>query len=104
MDKFRDQERRRHTRYPVRGDLTGDLLSTMETPKETEQPFRGEVQNLSVGGLCVITPRAISRLVLIRCEVRVADLPVSIPTLVQVRWVEKSSSRVGQRVGLQYLL
>ena len=104
MDQAQGQERRLHARYPVRGDLTGHLLSALGPPKESEQPFRGEISDLSGGGLCVFTPRAVSLLSPIRCEVRLADLPVSIPTLVQVRWVERNLSGEGEKVGLQFLI
>ena len=100
----RDHEKRRHPRYPVRGDLTGHILSSLFPPTESEQLFQGTIQDISQGGLGVLTPQAVSVSSPIRCEIRLADLPGSIPTLAQVRWVERSPSGAGARVGLHFLL
>ena len=104
MDLARNREKRSHPRYPVRGELTGHLLSTLSPLQESEQPFQATIQNISRGGFGVLTDQAVSVLSPIRCEVQLEGLPASIPTLVQVRWVERSPSEKSARVGLHFLL
>ena len=99
-----DHEKRIHPRYPVRGELAGHVLSTLSPLQDSEQPFQATIQDISRGGFGVLTAQAVSVLSPIRCEVQLEDLPVSIPTLVQVRWVERSPSGEGARVGLHFLL
>ena len=100
----RNHEKRRHPRHPVRGELTGHILSSLSPATDSEQPFQGTIQDISQGGLGVLTSQTVSVLSPIRCEVRLADFPGAIPTLTQVRWVESSPSGGGARVGLHFLL
>ena len=97
-------EKRRHPRYPVRGELTVHILSSLFSPTEAERTFEGTVHDISQGGLSILIPQAVPVSSPIRCEIRLAGLPVSIPTLTQVRWVESSPSGLGSRVGLHFLL
>jgi hypothetical protein len=42
---------------------------------------------------------------LVRCEIAVSEIPVSIPTLMQVRWTRKQSLQADTYVtGLQFVL
>jgi hypothetical protein len=42
---------------------------------------------------------------LVRCEIGVSEIPVSIPTLMQVRWTRKQSLQADTYVtGLQFVL
>jgi hypothetical protein len=46
-----------------------------------------------------------ARSCLVRCEIGVPELPVSIPTLMQVRWTRKQSLQADTYLtGLQFLL
>ena len=97
-------EKRSHRRYRVRGKLAGHLLATLSPLQDSEQPFQATVQDISRGGFGVRTAQTVSVLSPIRCEVQLEHLPVSIPTLVQVRWVARSPSGEGVKVGLHFLL
>jgi hypothetical protein len=65
----------------------------------------GRIQNMSQGGLCVITPRALAESSVLRCEIAIAEAPVKIGTLVQVRWTEKQKLNPDEFIsGLSFLL
>ena len=105
MDPAANHEKRNHPRYPIRGQLTGQILSALLSPlQKPEGPFQGTIQDISQGGFGVLTSEAVSVMSPIRCEVRLEDLPVAIPTLVQVRWADRSPSGTGARLGLHFLL
>ena len=97
-------ERRQHPRYSVSAELTVRILSSLFSSTRAEQSLEGTIHDISDGGLSILIPQAVSVPNPIRCEIRLPDLPVSIPTLAQVRWVEDSPSSGGTRVGLQFLL
>ncbi len=94
-------EKRCQPRHPIRGELTGYIL-----PNHTqdEQYLQGTIHDVSQGGLGVLTIQPVSVSSPIQCEIRLAGLPCSIPTLAQVCWVESSRSGAGVRIGLQFLL
>jgi PilZ domain len=63
------------------------------------------VQNVSKGGLCLVSPQPMARSCLVRCEISVSEIPVSIPTLMQVRWTRKKGRQSDTYfIGLQFLL
>jgi len=97
-------ERRQHHRYSVKAELTVRILSSLFSSVVDEQPLEGTLHDISDGGLSILIPQAVPVSNPIRCEIRLPDLPVSIPTLAQVRWVENSPSSAGTRIGLQFLL
>jgi len=81
-------DRRRQARFPQN-------LKVFITPlpeigaKRRSSTISGCIHNISQGGLCVITPRALEKSSLLRCEIAIGEAPVKISTLVQVRWTEK---------------
>jgi len=98
-------EKRRHPRHPVRGELRGYIMpSQTEGEGEGEQFLQGTIQDVSQGGLGVLTLQAVRVSSPIQCKLRLARLPCSIPTLAEVRWVESSPSGAGVRIGLEFLL
>ena len=66
--------------------------------------LRGRVQNLSRGGVCVLSDRPLDQHAVIICEIALPDLPLLIPTVMQVRWDQKREVQGEQYlVGLQFL-
>jgi hypothetical protein len=60
---------------------------------------------MSQGGLCVITPRALPKSSVLRCEIAIGEAPIKISTLMQVRWTEKQKLRRDKFLsGLSFLL
>lgn len=65
----------------------------------------GRVQNMSQGGLCVITPRALPTASVVRCEIAIGEAPIKIGTLGQIRWTEKQKLHPDEYLsGLSFLL
>ena len=60
---------------------------------------------MSQGGLCVITPRALQKASLLRCEIAIGEAPIKITTLMQVRWTERQKLHPEKFLsGLSFLL
>ena len=97
----RSHEKRRHPRHAVHGELAGYVLPSHA---EAEQPFQATIHDISAGGLGVRASGAVTVSSPIRHEVRLGDVPGSIPTLAQVRWVKSSRPGADVRMGLQFLL
>ena len=64
----------------------------------------GRVHNVSQGGICFISTEPIPQSSLVRCDIGVSESPVSIPTLMQVRWIQKQRLQADTYLtGLQFL-
>ena len=98
------RERRRHPRYALAFELQGKELSSVGVPEERQQFLHGRTQNISAGGLCLRAERPLKKSGLLRCELRLPGIPVAIPTLMRVRWIEQSSRKPRYRMGLEFLL
>ena len=89
------RERRRHERYPqalevhARCLLSGSAAGNLAKEKE----FDGRVQNLSSGGVCILCSCSVQPSQIVYCNFPVTDTPVSIPTLMQVRWTVKRGQK-----------
>jgi hypothetical protein len=66
--------------------------------------IRGNVHDISFGGLSVLTRQRVKKSCLIRGEIQLPDSPVSVPLLLQVRWKQRSQKGSQYRIGLQFLL
>jgi hypothetical protein len=60
--------------------------------------------DIGAGGLGLFSDDAIGISDPFLCEIVAPQLPVGIPTLVQVRWVRKDGQGHTYRAGLQYLV
>ncbi len=49
------------------------------------------MENTSAGRLCLSNNKALKVSYLIQCEIRIAETPAAIPTLAQVRWIQKNA-------------
>ena len=64
----------------------------------------GRIQNMSKGGVCFLSQAPITRASLLRCEIGITDVPLSIPTLALVRWTKKQNLESSSYLsGLQFL-
>ena len=64
----------------------------------------GRIQNMSKGGVCFLSQTPITRASLLRCEIGITDVPLSIPTLALVRWTKKQNLESSSYLsGLQFL-
>ena len=62
------------------------------------------MKDISDGGFCILTAHAPKTSTLLQGQLRLARVPVQIPTLVQVRWINRSLSGGGYKIGLQYVI
>ncbi len=95
---------RRYRRHQTAGHLKGEVLSLGESGQRRQPALQGRIQNISAGGLCLLTRQVPNVTDPIRSEITVPGTPVGIPTLVQIRWSRKSADKRNHVVGLQFLL
>jgi hypothetical protein len=100
-----DRERRQHERFPqviavhARSLLSGQMAGAL--PKE----FDGRIHNLSNGGVCILSSCPLQAAMFVCCNFPVFDAPVSIPTLMQVRWTAKRGHKSPSYIsGLQFVV
>ncbi len=66
------------------------------------QPIGCVSRNASESGMCVSSAVPLMHSSVVRCDISMGDIPVTIPTMAQIRWVEKVSG--GEyRSGLAYI-
>ena len=103
--RSKEVERRRDPRFPQILEIEVNLVPPFDSAQNPAKPILGRAQNMSRGGLCFLSQRPISQSSLLRCEMRAADVPVPIPTLLLVRWTKKPNLRGKNYLsGLQFLL
>jgi|SoiMethySBSTD1v2_1073268.scaffolds.fasta_scaffold2332978_2 PilZ domain-containing protein len=102
------EEKRRHHRYPVIGELRGKALIPLEHvghPSLTAAgDLRGVITDIGGGGLGLSPENTIDIAEPFVCWILVPELPIGIPTLLQVRWALKDGQGHAYRVGLQFLV
>jgi hypothetical protein len=118
MDGRIREERRLHRRHAVAWTLRGRLLRAVEPGGTILLPesrdLSGTVSNVSTGGLCIAAAdesghqdgfyAEIEASSPVRCEIVISDLPVGIPTLLQVRWARPVDGGKLYELGLQFLV
>ena len=64
-----------------------------------------QIQNISDGGVCLITSHPIEESSVLRCEIIIGEVPLRISTLMQVRWTQKQDIEPEAYLsGLDFLL
>jgi len=94
-------EKRTAKRYPF---TVAVMLHDMSQEQKASgsQPIGCVSRNASESGMCISTAVPLMHSSVVRCDISVGDLPVTIPTMAQIRWVEKVSG--GEyRSGLVYI-
>jgi hypothetical protein len=105
MELGTHEERRRFERFANSGDLEMQELSDIEIRDNLAEPVYGKVQNVSDGGVGLLTPVALKQHALFRCKVSMGSGPPHISTLMRVRWSRKEMTRQGIFAsGLEYLI
>jgi len=96
---------RHHPRFPCSLEVRGSKLAPLGIPPlGPKAVISGRIQNLSEGGVCLLSNRSAPVSSLVRCEFAVSGTRAAIPTLMQVRWIQSGSPNHGYRIGLQFLL
>jgi PilZ domain-containing protein len=100
----RVRERRKCARFPHLLEMQARQLVQLGGAK-SNSVLSVRVQNLSRGGLCMLSDRPLEGHAVVICDIALPDLPLLIPTVMQVRWYQKRELQ-GEHylVGLQFLL
>jgi hypothetical protein len=96
------QERRRSSRFRFSSPLTARELPPLGGAKGQTRLLKGKVENISAGGACVLTRKRLKESQIVHCELKIPNIPITIPTLMQVRWTVPRKEQF--RSGLQFLL
>lgn len=105
MKRIAERDRRQYPRFPHLLELQAREVRPFGSAIDGQRPIAGRVHNVSKGGLCLVSPLPMARSCLVHCEISVSEIPVSIPTLMQVRWTRKQSLQADTYLtGLQFLL
>ena len=103
MKRRTDGERRLHPRYPLNPGLPNVAVVLQGLHNEGHELLRSQIQNLSTSGVCLLGDRPVELSQVFRCEILLPGLPVGIPTLLQVRWIDRPPDAHAYRVGLQFV-
>lgn len=105
MKTAAERDRRRHPRFPQILELKAREAPALPSGSVPGPTVLGRVQNVSKGGMCLMSPQPVSRSAVLRCEIVVSDLAVGVPTLMQVRWTRKQNLKTESYLsGLQFLI
>lgn len=97
-------ERRRCVRYPFSCHVKGGPSTRRNQESAVATVFNGKVVDLSVNGAGVIGDRPLARLTVVPWSFLLPDVPVALPVLAQVRWVERVISQENTfRLGLTFI-
>jgi hypothetical protein len=106
MKRISQSDLRHEARFPQNLEvLIRELpqLGSVENPEICTVTAR--VQNMSQGGVCLVTACPIEKSSVFRCEIAVGDAPLRVATLMQVRWTRKQSATPESFIsGLETLL
>src|SRR5438132_13881984 len=97
------EEKRQELRYPFSCDIKAHELPSYGLSKARKGLIKGTVKDISSTGLALLTDHGVKPSTLMRCEIRISDLPVAIPVLSQVRWIQKNPGNRHYSIGLQFL-
>ena len=102
------EEKRRHHRYPISCELRGKALTPLEhagAPSLAAScDLRGVITDIGGGGLGLSAENTIEISDPFVCWITTPEMPVGIPTLLQVRWARKDGQGHAYRLGLHFLV
>jgi hypothetical protein len=100
-----EPERRQHERFPQVLEVHARCLLSGEATGAPPKGFDGRIQNLSNGGVCVLSTVPLQAAMFLSCSFPVSDAPVSIPALMQVKWTVKRGNKSPSYIsGLQFVV
>jgi PilZ domain len=101
------KENRLYHRYRVTCELRGRALTLLERAGKSptsHRDLRGITTDIGHGGLGLFSDDTIEVFDPFVCEIIAPQMPIGIPTLMQVRWIRKDGQGHTYRLGLQFLL
>jgi hypothetical protein len=105
MKREERQAQRHDPRFPCSLELRASKLVSLGTPQQGPKTIiSGRIENVSQSGACLLSDRSIPTSSVVRCEIVVPGTRAAIPTLMQVRWAQKTSTNGRYKIGLQFLM
>jgi PilZ domain len=101
------KENRLYHRYPVTCELRGRALNPLERAEDSaisRRDLHGVITDIGLGGIGVFSDDTIEVFDPFVCEIIAPQMPIGIPTLMQVRWIRTDGQGHKYRLGLQFLL
>ncbi len=103
MAKTGTKEKREAVRSPYHRPVNFLVAGAADAPPH-ELPSRGEIVNISQGGMGMRTEqRALQEGAILQAWVPVAEPPVTFPILTQVKWVREDQPGLSQ-IGLRFMV
>jgi hypothetical protein len=98
-------ERRQHPRYAFSCDVTGGPSRLPHGESAVFTVCTAKVVDVGANGACVIGDCPLTKFAVLPWRFDLPGVPVALPVLAQVRWVEPVPSEEGTfRVGLSFLV
>jgi hypothetical protein len=97
-------ERRDSPRFPWVVEIRGSNPAPLQAAEQDPILLQGVTENIGNGGVELRSDRPLSSNAVLRCEFAVSGNPVSIPTLMQVRWSDRAEGKGHYKLGLQFLI
>ena len=98
------EEKRNAPRFPWTGDIKVTVLTSVDLPEQPQLALGSIVENISAGGVGLVSDWLPSSNAVLRCEFAIPDSAVSIPTLLRLRWSQEVEGKRKYKLGLQFLL
>jgi hypothetical protein len=86
-------DRREHPRFPQVLEAHAQALLPLPPGHSTLKEFTGRIQNVSEGGICLMTSKPLPVPCFVCCRIVMLEVPAAIPTLLQLRWTAKSGNK-----------
>jgi len=99
------EEKRDSPRSPLDAEITGVFLDQLNP--SIDQPrllLRGKVENISRGGIGVLSDEQAPAEGVVRCEIAISGSLGHIPTLLRARWSDNVEGQGKYRLGLEFLV
>lgn len=81
--------------------MSYDLNARVNQRQPEEGKIQGTTKNISQGGLCLVTKKALKELQVIKIDLPLPEASLTAPTLAQVKWVRPEVEMF--KVGFMYL-
>ena len=81
--------RRQHARYPLSQTVTFEVSAPLTVQESPQEETEGNTQNVSEGGLCLSTERALEESQIVKIKLPIPNVVATTPTLAEVRWVKR---------------
>jgi hypothetical protein len=106
MKRISQSDLRHEARFPQNLEVLITELPQLGLAENQEIcTVTARVQNMSQGGVCLVTACPIKKSSVIRCEIAIGDAPLRVATLMQVRWTRKQNAEPESFIsGLETLL